>query len=164
MRLNSRCARHPNREGENGERSTKEDLPSTISWLTAKPVAGALRMPQHECPVATYAPSTPDTAPATGSATEIGTWKPCQTTYCYCVSSPMTGRPSGEQGRSAQQIQSPQWHNQILVAWSRLMRVLRHACSCTTGAPPSSDETNFIESASFETASERTSTCSSSTG
>ena len=40
------------RAGLNGPRSTVRARPSTISSVTASPVAGALRMPQTLCPVA----------------------------------------------------------------------------------------------------------------
>ena len=41
------------REGSNGDRSTERARPSAISSAIASPVAGAFRMPQTLCPVAT---------------------------------------------------------------------------------------------------------------
>lgn len=42
-----------NRFGSNARRSTRVDFPSTMSSDSAAPVAGAFRMPQQLCPVAT---------------------------------------------------------------------------------------------------------------
>eukprot|EP00961_Rhodomonas_salina_P225042 3042634-Rhodomonas_salina.4 len=55
-----------NRAGSKASRGTLDAAPSTMSSAMANPVAGALRMPQQPCPVATNAPSTPGTLPMTG--------------------------------------------------------------------------------------------------
>ena len=54
------------RAGSNRRRSTCSVAPATISSAIASPLAGALRMPQTLCPVATKALATPSTGPSSG--------------------------------------------------------------------------------------------------
>src|SRR5918993_1143830 len=54
------------RAGSNADRSTVLAQPSSTNSAIASPVAGAFRMPQTLCPVATNAPARPGTLPMAG--------------------------------------------------------------------------------------------------
>ena len=72
------------RAGSNARMSTQLAAPSTISSATAAPVAGALRMPQHEWPEAMKAPSTIGTRPRMGAPSgELGRWQACPRTSAH---------------------------------------------------------------------------------
>ena len=66
----AKCLFQRKRSGLKGLRSTDLASPSTINSAMARPEAGAVRMPQQLCPVATYAPVTPGTGPITGTPAE----------------------------------------------------------------------------------------------